>query len=214
MCCDGMLFDADGDRSESSICDRADACPARTTGRTPPRPTPRCRALGVAARDDRRRRCASFPACRTARSGSRRSAASVSSTTARRPTPTPPQGAGLLRRDLLDRRRPAEGGRHRRRWRRSSPRIRHAFLIGEATGAVRRDARRARRAVHALRRRWTPPSPPRTRRARRDGAGGAVVLLSPACASFDQFTDFEHAAMRFRALVARACRARSLGRAA
>jgi UDP-N-acetylmuramoylalanine--D-glutamate ligase len=38
--------------------------------------------------------------------------------------------------------------------------------------------------------------------ARRDGASGAVVLLSPACASYDQFADFEARGDAFRALVA------------
>jgi len=31
---------------------------------------------------------------------------------------------------------------------------------------------------------------------------GAVILLSPACASFDQFTSFEHRGDVFRELVA------------
>ncbi len=34
--------------------------------------------------------------------------------------------------------------------------------------------------------------------AQRDGHGDAVVLLSPACASFDQFRDFEHRGDEFR----------------
>jgi UDP-N-acetylmuramoylalanine--D-glutamate ligase len=35
----------------------------------------------------------------------------------------------------------------------------------------------------------------------RDGHRDAVVLLSPACASFDQFRDFEARGDMFRALV-------------
>ncbi|MGD9614876.1 MAG: UDP-N-acetylmuramoyl-L-alanine--D-glutamate ligase [Alphaproteobacteria bacterium] len=39
--------------------------------------------------------------------------------------------------------------------------------------------------------------------AQRDGVPGAVVLLSPACASYDQFPNFEVRGDRFRELVAR-----------
>src|SRR5216684_2548145 len=56
-------------------------------------------------------------------------------------------------------------------------RLRHAYLIGTATAAA-------------------------AERARRDGVPGAVVLLSPACASYDQFAHFEARGDAFRALVA------------
>jgi UDP-N-acetylmuramoylalanine--D-glutamate ligase len=75
------------------------------------------------------------------------------------------------------------------------PRIRHAFLIGEAapafattlTGQVAftrsGDLATALRQAHETARR------------------GGTVLLSPACASFDQFTDFEARGDAFRRLV-------------
>ena len=79
-------------------------------------------------------------------------------------------------------------------------RVRRAYLIGEAADAF----------AAAL-----PPRPAATvcgtldravaaaaRDAAEDAAAGAVVLLSPACASFDQFRDFEARGERFRALVA------------
>ncbi|HEY7687516.1 MAG TPA: UDP-N-acetylmuramoyl-L-alanine--D-glutamate ligase [Dongiaceae bacterium] len=79
------------------------------------------------------------------------------------------------------------------------PRIAHGFLIGEATErfaaalqgrvAVSKcgtlDA--AVKAAHAL--------------AQREAKSGAVVLLSPACASFDQFANFEERGEAFRRAV-------------
>jgi UDP-N-acetylmuramoylalanine--D-glutamate ligase len=78
-------------------------------------------------------------------------------------------------------------------------RIRHAFLIGEAADSFARslDGRvplsrsgTLDRAVEAAR-----------RQAERDGLPDAVVLLSPACASFDQFRNFEARGDAFRDLV-------------
>jgi UDP-N-acetylmuramoylalanine--D-glutamate ligase len=95
-------------------------------------------------------------------------------------------------------------------------RIRHAFLIGEATelfaGQLEGrlsysrcgDLQSALHAAHA--------------RAQREAAarGGppAVVLLSPACASWDQWKSYEHRGDAFRAMARALPGARSLGRAA
>lgn len=80
------------------------------------------------------------------------------------------------------------------------PRIRHAFLIGEAqqdfarvlAGKVTADCcGEMATAVSAA-----------AKAAREEGVEGAVVLLSPACASFDQYPDFEARGEAFRAAVA------------
>ena len=91
-------------------------------------------------------------------------------------------------------------------------RIRHAFLIGEATElfagqlegklAYSRcgDLKSALDAAH--------------RRAQREVRTAAVVLLSPACASWDQWKSYEHRGDAFRAMARALPGAQSLGRAA
>jgi len=80
------------------------------------------------------------------------------------------------------------------------PRIRHAFLIGDAEAAFAE----ALAGQVAVSRCGTLEAAVRDahRLAAAEAIPGAVVLLSPACASFDQFNDFEHRGDVFRALVA------------
>ena len=80
------------------------------------------------------------------------------------------------------------------------PRLRGAFLIGEAEESFARvlAGRVPVERCGTLARAVTAAS----RRARAEGLPGAVVLLSPACASFDQFPDFEARGEAFRAAVA------------
>ena len=79
------------------------------------------------------------------------------------------------------------------------PRMVHAFLIGEAAGALAQtldgqvpftNCGDLESAVARA-----------TEMALSDRRSGAVVLLSPACASFDQFSSFEERGDRFRELV-------------
>ncbi len=79
------------------------------------------------------------------------------------------------------------------------PRIAHAFLIGESEAGFAE----ALNGKAALSRCGTLAQAVAAARelALAEGKAGAVVLLSPACASFDQFTDFEARGEAFRALV-------------
>ena len=80
------------------------------------------------------------------------------------------------------------------------PRVRRAFLIGEASDAF---AATLEGKVAYERCGTLDVAVERARRAALAGhRPGAVVLLSPACASWDQFKSFEHRGDVFRSLVA------------
>jgi UDP-N-acetylmuramoylalanine--D-glutamate ligase len=77
-------------------------------------------------------------------------------------------------------------------------RCRSVYLIGEAAGELRAVLERTGVPLHVL------GDLERAVAATRDGArAGEVVLLSPACASYDQYRDFEARGEHFRGLVAR-----------
>jgi UDP-N-acetylmuramoylalanine--D-glutamate ligase len=79
------------------------------------------------------------------------------------------------------------------------PRLRHAFLIGDATGefAATLDGKVSYSRCGDLANALAAAS----ERARGEHVSNAVVLLSPACASFDQFPNFEVRGDTFRQLV-------------
>jgi len=73
------------------------------------------------------------------------------------------------------------------------------YLIGEAAGELQLDLRPARSAGVAISVSGTLESA--VQAAAADAKPGEVVLLSPACASFDAFRNFEERGDRFRELV-------------
>jgi UDP-N-acetylmuramoylalanine--D-glutamate ligase len=74
------------------------------------------------------------------------------------------------------------------------PRVRHAYLIGDAMGSFA--ATLGGTVGHTAS--ATLESAMRQAFAAAKAEGGGVVLLSPACASFDQFRDFEHRGNEFK----------------
>jgi UDP-N-acetylmuramoylalanine--D-glutamate ligase len=78
-------------------------------------------------------------------------------------------------------------------------RIRHAYLIGAAADAFAETLGDA--VPHDIVGDLASAVAAAFRDARADGIAGAVVLLSPACASFDQYPNFEARGEHFRRLV-------------
>ncbi|HAP10400.1 MAG TPA: UDP-N-acetylmuramoyl-L-alanine--D-glutamate ligase, partial [Afipia sp.] len=75
------------------------------------------------------------------------------------------------------------------------PRIRKAYLIGEAAQEF---AATLGDVPHEISKTLEEAVPHAARDAQASGVGEPVVLLSPACASFDQFPNFEKRGDRFR----------------
>jgi UDP-N-acetylmuramoylalanine--D-glutamate ligase len=79
-------------------------------------------------------------------------------------------------------------------------RIRHASLIGEAANAFANTLGAS--VPHAICGTLDKALDDAVAAAKRDGGQDGVILLSPACASFDQFKSFEHRGDEFIRLVA------------
>ena len=78
-------------------------------------------------------------------------------------------------------------------------RMRHAYLIGEAAEAFAETLGDA--VPHSIVGDLASAVAAAFHDAKQDSIAGAVVLLSPACASFDQYADFEARGEHFRRLV-------------
>jgi UDP-N-acetylmuramoylalanine--D-glutamate ligase len=80
------------------------------------------------------------------------------------------------------------------------PRIRRAYLIGEAAAAFGKQLGGAVKATQSGT--LDQAVLAAAADAKKDAAQSPVVLLSPACASFDQYADFEERGDHFRQIVA------------
>ena len=148
---------------------------------------------------DPERACARFPASRTAWSRSAARARCCSSTTPRRPTRIPRRRRWPRFTDMfwIAGGKPKTGGITSLAG--FFPRIRKAYLIGEAADEFARtlDGKVAYEMAGTLDRAVEAAA----RDAAASGLKEPVVLLSPACASFDQYRNFEVRGDHFRELV-------------
>ena len=79
------------------------------------------------------------------------------------------------------------------------PKIAHAFLIGKAAGEIA--AFLGKHGIPATASETLERAVPAAHALATSAAGARVVLLSPACASFDQYRSFEKRGDDFRAHV-------------
>jgi UDP-N-acetylmuramoylalanine--D-glutamate ligase len=80
------------------------------------------------------------------------------------------------------------------------PRIVHAYCIGQAAEAFAATLKKSK-VPHTILTTLDEAVKAAHAKAQRDGRSNGVVLLSPACASFDQFANFEQRGDVFRTLV-------------
>ena len=210
ICVDGHAIVSRTRRRDAASIDLAgiaDAARRAQRARTPPSPCRRARAAALDVEPRSRAALAQLPGPAASHGAGRAASAACCSSTIRKATNADAAEKALLSFDdiywILGG-KAKEGGIEPLR-----PlfgRVAKAYLIGEAADDFARDARRRRRRTSAAAR---STSRSRRRRATRRRAARAepVVLLSPACASYDQFAEFrERAATAFRALVAeRSC---------
>ena len=147
------------------------------------------------ARRQSPRACAPIPACRTGWSGSPRRTASCSSTTARRPTPIRPRRRSPPTRISTGLSAGCAKGEGLGPCADQLGHVRAAYTIGEAGPMF---AQLLEGRVPVSRSEMLARAVSEAAEAARSGE---VVLLSPACASFDQFRDYEARGDAFRAAV-------------